>query len=355
MGSKIPVAVLGATGVVGQRFVARLSAHPNFELVELAASDANAGKRFDEACAWRLAAADDRPAFGGMGSSRLRRATPTEVSARVVFSALDTAPAREIEPLFAASGALVFSNASAFRMSDDVPLLIPEVNPEHAELVRVQRARRKWRGAIVCNTNCTVSVLAMALAPLERAFGVREVIMTSMQAVSGAGYPGVSSLDILGNVIPYIANEEEKLDEEAKKLLGKFDGERIVPAQVRVSAACHRVPVLDGHTEAVSVRLHGEPSPGAVAEVLRAWRPEPQRLGLFSAPKQPLRVHDEKDRPQVRRDVEIDGGMSVHIGRIRACSVLGIKFVCLGHNAERGAAGASVLNAELFRARGLFE
>lgn len=354
MTSPIPVAVLGATGVVGQRFVARLARHPFLRVAELAASEGNAGKRYDEACAWRLESDGERPAWGGLGATRLVRAEPEAIRAKIVFSALDTAPAREIEPRFAADGRLVFSNASAFRMERDVPLLVPEVNPEHLDLVGVQRELRGWSGAIVCNPNCTATVLVLALAPLERAFGIRKVSMTSMQAVSGAGYPGVASLDILGNVIPFIRNEEEKVAEETCRMLGRLEARAVVPAQIAVSAACHRVPVLDGHTLAVSVELGGDPSPDAVREAFAAWKPEVQRLGLHSAPAQPLVLHTLEDRPQVRRDVERESGMSVHVGRVRPCAVLGIRFTALGHNAERGAAGASVLNAELARARGIF-
>jgi aspartate-semialdehyde dehydrogenase len=347
---KIPVTVLGATGVVGQRFVRRLAAHPRFELRHLAASDKSARKRYSEACAWRL---EGEP-YCRLDDQVLKPASPEEAFAPVVFSALDADPAREIEPRFASAGALVFSNASAFRMDRDVPLLVPEVNPDHLGLVEVQRTNRGWKGAIITNPNCTATVLVMALKPLHEAFGVEAVAMTSLQAVSGAGYPGVPSLDILGNVIPFIRNEEEKVQEETPKLLGTFEGDIIRPAWITVTALCHRVPVLEGHSEAVSVRLKGNPDPAAVRNAFLAWRPEPQKLKLTSAPRVPIRVHDLEDRPQVRRDVETDGGMSVHVGRIRYCPLLGIKFTLLGHNTERGAAGASVLNAELAGARGLF-
>ena len=270
-----------------------------------------------------------------------------------MFSALDAEPARTIEPAFAARGAWVFTNASAFRMALDVPLLIPEVNAAHLGLVESQRRIRGWRGAIVANPNCTATVLALALAPLHAAFGVESVIMTSMQSVSGAGYPGVASLDILGNVIPFVRSEEGKVEEETPKLLGRLEADVIRPAAMSISALCHRVPVLEGHTEAVSVRLRGSPGPAAVREAFAAFRGEPQRLSLPSAPATPIRLHDAEDRPQVRIDVEEDGGMSIHVGRIRECRVLGIKFSLLGHNTERGAAGASVLNAELAHAKKL--
>jgi aspartate-semialdehyde dehydrogenase len=249
---------------------------------------------------------------------------------------------------------MVFSNAGAFRMSPEVPLLVPEVNPDHLGLIEVQRHHHGWTGGIVTNANCTATVLVMALAPLHQAFGVEAVLMSSMQAISGAGYPGVASLDILGNVIPFIRNEEPKVEEEIPKMLGRFTGREVEKAATLVSALCHRVPVLEGHTEAVSVRLKGNPSPEEVRAAWRDWSPEPQRLKLFSAPATPIRLHTLEDRPQVRRDVEQDEGMSVHVGRLRPCPILGLKFALLGHNTERGAAGGSILNAELAHAKGFF-
>ncbi len=345
--SKIPVTVLGATGVVGQRFVRRLAQHPLFEVRHLAASERSAGKRYADACAWRL----DGDAYAGLADRVLVDASVDAALSPVVFSALDSGPASELEPAFARAGSLVFSNASAFRMDPEVPLLVPEVNSEHLALLERQRSR--WPGAIVCNPNCTATVLVMALAPLEQAFGIDAVMMTSLQAVSGAGYPGVASLDILGNVVPFIRNEEEKVEEEVPKLLGRLLDGALAPAPLAVSALCHRVPVLEGHTEAVSVKLRGNPSLEQVREALQAWRPEPQRLQLPSAPEVPIRLHTLEDRPQVRRDVEADGGMSVHVGRLRTCPILGVKFTLLGHNTERGAAGGSILNAELAHAKGL--
>lgn len=345
---KIPVAILGATGVVGQRFARRLARHPWFEVGALAASERSVGRRYAEACDWRLPG----EAWAGLGEMRLVRTDPADCPQPVVFSALDRAVAEEVEPRFAAAGALVFSNASAFRMAEDVPLLVPEVNPDHLDLLAVQRRRRGWSGGIVTNPNCTTAVAVGALAPLERAFGIEAVFIASLQAASGAGHPGVPSLDLLGNVIPFIRDEEEKVETEAQKLLGAFAGERIEPARFAVSAACHRVPVLDGHTEAIALRLRGEPTPEAVARVLAEFRGEPQRLALPSAPQRPVIVHYAPDRPQPRLDAEAEGGMPVHVGRIRACPIFGIKLVALGHNVERGAAGASILNAELALARG---
>jgi aspartate-semialdehyde dehydrogenase len=348
---RIPVAVLGATGVVGQRFVARLAAHPWFELVQIAASERSVGKLFRDACAWRVSGVE---AYAGLGAREIVACEPSQVRAPLVFSALDSAAAAELEPQFARAGALVFSNAGAFRMAEDVPLLVPEVNPGHLELLPVQRERRGWSGAIVCNPNCTTAVLVSALAPLHRRFGVEAVFMASLQAVSGAGYPGVPSLDALGNVVPFIRGEEPKVEEETRKLLGRFERGAISPADCAVSAHCHRVAVVDGHSEAISVRLRGAPSVEAVRRALVEWRAEPQERGLPTAPPTPLVVHEVEDRPQPRLDVERDGGMSVHIGRVRECAVLGHKLFVMGHNLERGAAGASVLNAELMRARGMF-
>ncbi|HWR13134.1 MAG TPA: aspartate-semialdehyde dehydrogenase [Rectinemataceae bacterium] len=350
-GQKLRVAVLGATGVVGQRFVRRLADHPNFDLVALAASERSVGKAYEDACTWHL----DGEAYAGRGGMIVRECKPEAVNADLVFSALDTEPAREIEPAFAAAGAFVFSNASAFRMDDDVPLLIPEINASHLGILERQKANRGWKGAIVTNPNCTTVVLASALAPLDRAFGIEAVMMTSMQAISGAGYPGVSAMDISGNVIPHIRNEEPKVEVEADKILGRLRGEgvsaRQAAASFPVSATCTRVPVLEGHTIAVSVRLKGNPSVKQVEEAFRSFVPDTAGLSLHSAPERFIVVSGSPDRPQPKRDVEVDGGMRITVGRIRPCPVLGIKFIALGHNTERGAAGASVLNAELAYAK----
>jgi len=337
MSERTPVAVLGATGLVGQRFVARLARHPWFELVHLAASPGNVGRTYAQACRWRGGGAE----HAGLGDRRLVGCTPDEAGAPIVFSALDAAVAREVEPAFARAGLSVFSNASAFRMEADVPLLVPEVNGAHLALLARQRRERGWTGALVCNPNCTTAVLVTALAPL--------------QAASGAGIDGVSALELSGNVLPHIAGEEEKLARETARILGALGGgpgdARVAPLDLPLSAACHRVPVLDGHTLSISVRLGGAPAPEAVREVLESFAGLAGR-GLPTAPERPLHVHRAEDRPQPRLDVEVDGGMPVHVGRVRACPVLGIRFVLLGHNLERGAAGGSVLNAELFQSRG---
>ncbi len=339
---RIPVAVLGATGVVGQRLVRRLAAHPSFRVASVFARESAVGRRFADACAWRHESVDGAT-HGGAGGLVVRDCRRDPPAERVVFSALDSATARDVEPALARAGALVFSNAATFRMEPDVPLLVPEVNADAIDAIAARRAASGGRGAIVCNPNCTATILALALAPLDRAFGVEAVSVTTLQALSGAGWPGVPAVDALGNVIPFIAEEEAKVEEELAKILGRG-------ADLRTSATCTRVPVIDGHTESVSVKLRGAPTLADVRRALAEWRPA---LGLPSAPATPIVLHEEEDRPQPRLDVEAGGGMPIHVGRIRACPVLGVKFVVLGHNAERGAAGGAVLNAELALARGL--
>lgn len=352
MSAGIPCAVLGATGVVGQRLVARLARHPWFELAHLCASEKSAGKRYADACEWRLGP-ERGPAHGGLGERIVESCDPARVATPLVFSALDTEPARELEPAFARAGSFVASNASAFRTASDVPIVIPELNPSHLELVHAQRKARGWRGAIVCKPNCTTVPVALPLFVLDAAFGVEAVHATSLQAVSGAGWPGVPSLDILGNVVPFIRGEEEKLEQETLKLLGRVRADGIEPASFAVSAACHRVPVENGHMVAVSVRLRGAPSPESVRSVLSNWRPSSLEHALPSAPQRALVLHEAENRPQPRLDAEAHDGMAVHVGRVRRCAVLGVQFSALVQNAERGAAGGNVLYAELARARGL--
>jgi aspartate-semialdehyde dehydrogenase len=348
---KIPVAILGATGVVGQRFLRRLVGHPVFEPAYLAASERSVGKTYGEACTWHL---PGEP-YAGCKDMTIVPCSPDFALAPVVFSALDAGPALRIEAEFAQRGAFVFSNASAFRMDEDIPLLVPELNAQHLGILERQRRDRGWSGAIVTNPNCTTVVLASALAPLDRAFGIEAVMMTSMQAISGAGYPGVSALDIVGNVIPHIQNEEPKVESETDKILGSLSGEglyaRHVPALFPVSATCTRVAVSEGHTISVSVRLKGNPSCMEVERAFRNFVPDTDGLNLHSAPSQFIVLCEYQDRPQPKKDVEVDGGMRIMVGRVRPCPVLGIKFVALGHNTERGAAGASVLNAELAYAK----
>jgi aspartate-semialdehyde dehydrogenase len=341
--NKIPVSVLGATGVVGQRFVRRLASHPYFELHFLAASERNVGKTYTEACEWRLSGLP----YAGFADRKLVACDPAMACTPIVFSALDANSARDIEPLFAAAGCLVFSNAAAFRMDSDVPLVVPEINPDHLALLHVQRKKRGWTGGIVCNPNCTTTIALGAIGPLHRAFGTEGVLLTSMQALSGAGYPGVSAMDSTGNVIPYISGEEAKVEAETRRILGTLSGDSVVDADFPISAQCNRVPVLDGHTICLSLRLSGKPDAEDIAKALEHFVPRTSNMDLPSAPEQFLHLRKEQDRPQPRRDVEDDNGMTMHVGRIRSCPVMGAKLVVLGHNVERGAAGGSLLNAEL--------
>jgi aspartate-semialdehyde dehydrogenase len=348
MRQKIPVGILGATGTVGQRFVERLADHPWFEIAALAASERSAGRPYGRAAQWRLASALPER----IASIEVREVTD-ELPCRAVFSALDAATAREAEPLFARRGAFVFSNASAHRMDEDVPLVIPEINPGSLCMLERQRALRGWSGSLVTNANCSAMFLAMALAPLDRAFGVEKVFVATMQAVSGAGYPGVASLDILGNVIPDIPGEAEKLEREVAKILGGAIDGGAGPSPVRVSAMTHRVAVEDGHTEAVSVALARKASAAEVREAWEEFRGVEDVRGLPSAPDRPVVYLCEAHRPQPRRDVDASDGMSTLVGGLTPCPVLDWKFTALGHNTIRGAAGASILNAELAVVRGL--
>jgi aspartate-semialdehyde dehydrogenase len=343
--SRIDVGVLGATGVVGQQFVARLARHPWFSLTWLAASERSEGKAYAGVAPWRLATPIPDEA-----AARTVEACVPGRGPKVVFSGLDAGVAGEIESAFAAAGHVVVSNARNFRMDALVPLLIPEINADHLGLIPEQRRGKGWRGAIVTNPNCSTIVLALALAPL-RPFGIRSVIVSTMQAVSGAGYPGVPSLDILGNVIPFIGGEEEKMETETRKILGADLGRTPHPALI--SAHTNRVPVLDGHTMTVSVDLDARPTSEDVVAALRAFRGRPQELSLPTAPQPVIVVKDEPNRPQPRLDSDLGAGMAVSVGRVRPCPVLRTRFVALGHNTVRGAAGAAILNAELMHAEGL--
>jgi aspartate-semialdehyde dehydrogenase len=349
--AQVEVGVLGATGAVGQMFVRLLEHHPDFKLTWLAASDRSAGKRYAETAPWRLS--DTRPT----NAADIVVTTPTPGSGpKLVFSALDASVAEQIEGDFAKAGHVVVSNARNYRMHPAVPLLVPEVNAEHLALNAVQAAL--WKGLIVTNPNCSTVFLAMALAPL-RQFGLKKVMVTTMQAVSGAGYPGVPSLDILGNVVPFIGGEEDKVESEPQRILGKLVQFKAgAPAAVEphpcvISATTTRVPVIDGHTESISVELEQQVSAEDLKQAWVSFRGKPQEYKLRSAPCQPIVYLEEANRPQPRLDVERDGGMTVSIGRLRACPVLGHKFVALGHNTVRGAAGAAILNAELMAAEGL--
>jgi len=347
MSRKLPIGILGATGVVGQRFIQMLEHHPWFEVAWLAASDRSEGKIYSEAARWRLKTPIP-PAVAGM---KVSPATP-EGAPKIIFAALDASIAAEMEPRFAEAGCAVVSNSSALRMQEDVPLVVPEVNSGHIKLIDIQGWRKNSGGYVVTNPNCCAIGLVLALAPLQQHFGLETVMVVTMQAVSGAGYPGVASLDILGNVIPFIKNEEEKMEEETKKLLGQVNGKRIIPGAFAMSAQCNRVAVEDGHTESISVRLKKKATP---AEIIAAWndyRAEPQELKLPSAPERPVVYLEGIDRPQPRFDVDLGAGMTTAVGRLRPCGVLDWKFTVLSHNTIRGAAGAAVLNAELLKAKG---
>lgn len=349
LSARIPVVVLGATGMVGQRLVALLANHPWFELVCLAASERNAGRPYGEAVRWRIEG-DIPEAARKLPLVSLEDGL--DLPARVAFSGLPTAEAERIEPEFARRGVFVSSNASAYRMHPDIPLIVPEINPDHLDALPGQRAARGWSGAIVTNPNCSAIGLTIALAPLAR-FGPRRVIVTTMQATSGAGYPGVSSLDLIDNVVPFIGGEEEKLESESRKILGSWSNGSFEDAPIRLSAQCNRVPVREGHLECVSVEFEGRVE---AKELVAAWADftaEPQRLQLPSAPAHPIIYRDEPDRPQPLRDRLAGDGMTVTVGRLRPCQVLDYRFVCLSHNTIRGAAGAALLNAELAYAREL--
>jgi len=349
MKNKYPIGILGATGMVGQRFIQLLERHPWFEVAWLAASDRSSGKKYGDAAKWRL----DTPL-----PERIANITvaPAEAAGapKIIFAALDAGIARELEPRFADAGCAVVSNSSAYRMAPSVPLVIPEINAEHLHLIEEQASRKASGGYMVTNPNCSTIGLVMALKPLEQRFGITQIIVTTMQAVSGAGYPGVPSMDILGNVVPYIGSEEEKMEAETLKLLGRLEGHSVIPLPARVSASCNRVAVEDGHTESVSIKLA---KPATHEEILAAWaefRPLAGQ-GLPTAPDQPIEWAPQDDRPQPRLDRNRGNGMAVTVGRLRPCGVLDWKFTALSHNTIRGAAGAAILNAELLASLGKLE
>lgn len=344
---RIRVAVLGATGMVGQRFIELLQGHPWFELAALTGSERSAGRSYAEVCRWVLdsdmpSMVRDMPVLGSMAA----------LDTPLVFSALPSNVAGEIEAHYAGAGHIVCSNASNHRMAPDVPLLIPEVNPDHLGLIETQRKRRGWRGAIVTNPNCTSTPLTMAFRPLLDAFGISKALVVSMQALSGAGYPGVSALDAVDNVIPLIGGEEPKVESEPQKMLGVLRGGAVINAGFTTSAHCNRVPVIDGHLECISVAFERKPAQEELLAVLRGFQALPQELRLPSAPLHPIVVRDEPDRPQHRRDRNTGNGMATVVGRVRPCPLLDYKFVVLAHNTIRGAAGGSLLNAELLYAQG---
>jgi aspartate-semialdehyde dehydrogenase len=345
--SKIPVGILGATGTVGQRFIQLLADHPWFEITALAASDRSAGQRYAEACRWLL----PTPMPDAVRDLVVGPPEPP-LNCRLAFSALPSKVATAVEKEFAAAGYLVCSNAASHRLDADVPLLIPEVNPDHTKLIDVQRRRRGWKGFIAASANCTTTQLALALKPLHDAFGLGRLSVVALQAISGAGYPGVPAADILGNVIPFIPGEEEKVERESLKLLGKLENDGVTNASFLVSAQCNRVPVYDGHTECVSVEFNDKPDIDTLIAAFENFKGPAEAVNLPSSTAQPIVVHREADRPQPLRDRDVGQGMSISVGRVRSCTVFDAKFVVLGHNTLRGAAGGSIHNAELLLAQG---
>jgi aspartate-semialdehyde dehydrogenase len=350
-GKRRKVAVLGATGAVGQAFIRLLENHPWFELAEVAASERSAGKPYAEAARW--IGADVMPSR--VGSMTVRACDPSQITSGIVFSALDSAAAETAEPAFARAGRTVLTNAKNFRMEPDVPLVIAEVNPDHLDVISAQRKARSWDGAIVANGNCSAIVTSLPLAPIHQAFGITKVVVATMQAISGAGYPGVASLDILGNVIPYIGDEEPKIEAEVRKFLGTCDGTYVQSADFPVSAHANRVPVEHGHTVVMSIGLARHASADEVSQAIANWRGAEASRGLPSAPARPLELTDVPDQPQPRRQVDRGGGMTITVGRVRSDPIFDVKLVAMGHNVIRGAAGASVLNAELMARRGLLD
>lgn len=345
--SRIPVAILGATGTVGQKFVRLLDGHPWFEVVAVAASERSAGRPYADVVRWR----ETTPLPDAVARMVVAPSEPP-LPGRLVFSALDAEIATPIEQAFARDGAVVVTNTRNHRMAEDVPLVIPEVNGHHLDVLPAQRAARGWTGALVANPNCSTAGLAMVLAPLHRAFGVERVVVTTMQAVSGAGYPGVASLDILDNVIPFIGGEEEKIAAETCKLLGDMTAGVFRHATIAVSAHTNRVPVIDGHTETVSIGFARRVTPDEVHHALLAATPSDLLRGLPSTPDHPIVVDPRPDRPQPRLDRDRGRGMTVTVGRIRPCPVLDVRLVLLVHNTVRGAAGLAIQDAELLVARG---
>ncbi len=335
--------------MVGQHFIRFLQGHPWFKLTWLGASDRSAGKKLRDATSWRL----DGEMPAGASEIVVSESQPGNAP-KLVFSAMDASVATDIERAFAAAGHIVVSNSRNHRMEPDVPLIVPEVNPDHLQLLPIQQTRRGWKGLIVTNPNCSTVVLTMALAPMAT-FGIERVIAATMQAVSGAGYPGVASMDILANVVPYIGSEEEKMQQETQKILGEFKADAVIPLAAKVSAHCNRVAVVDGHLVTASVELSAKPSIEDLQAALENFASVPQQRKLPSAPARPVIYMAQQDRPQPRRDASRENGMVTFVGRLRPCPVLDVKFVACGHNTIRGAAGAAVLNAELMLSEGLLD
>jgi aspartate-semialdehyde dehydrogenase len=348
MQTRIEVGILGATGMVGQHFIKFLQANPWFDLKWLGASDRSAGKKYRDAMTWHLGVVPET-----VGDMKVEDSKPGNAP-RLLFSAMDASVATDIERAFAQAGHVVVSNSRNHRMERDVPLLVPEINPDHLKLVPQQQRTRGWKGQIVTNPNCSTIVLTMGLAPLKQ-FGITKIIVTTLQAISGAGYPGVASMDIMGNVVPFIGNEEEKMEQETQKIMGEFRGDHIESLPALVSAHCNRVPVVDGHTVTVSVELSAKPTEADLRRAFDTFTAVPQQRKLPSAPPRPVIYMEEQNRPQPRKDAERERGMAAFVGRLRPCPVLDYKFVAMGHNTVRGAAGAAVLNAELMLAEGMLD
>ena len=349
MQTRIEVGILGATGMVGQNFIKFLQGHAWFDLKWLGASDRSAGKKYKDAMHWNL----DGTTPEAVADLTVEECKPGNAP-RLLFSAMDASVATEIERAFAEAGHIVVSNSRNHRMESDVPLIVPEINPDHLKLVPGQQQKRGWKGQIVTNPNCSTVVLTMGLAPLKQ-FGITKIVATTMQAISGAGYPGVASMDIVGNVIPFIGNEEEKMEQETQKIMGEFRGDHIEPLPAKMSAHCNRVAVVDGHTVTVSVELSSKPSLADLRQAYDTFSAVPQQKQLPSAPVRPVIYMEEANRPQPRKDAERERGMAAFVGRLRVCPVLDYKFVALGHNTIRGAAGAAVLNAELMHSEGMLD
>jgi len=349
MQTRIEVGILGATGMVGQNFIKFLQGHPWFDLKWLGASDRSAGKKYRDAMTWHLEGA----APDSVADLTVEECKPGNAP-MLVFSAMDASVATGIERAFAEAGHIVVSNSKNHRMERDVPLLVPEINPDHLQLVPEQRRARGWKGQIVTNPNCSTVALTMGLAPFKP-FGIARVLATTMQAISGAGYPGVPSMDIVGNVIPFIGGEEEKMEQETQKILGEFRGGHVAPLAAKVSAHCNRVPVVEGHTVAVSVEFSSKPPVEELRAAIDGFLGVPQQRRLPSAPLRPVVYMEQADRPQPRKDAEREHGMAAFVGRLRECPALDYKFVVLAHNTVRGAAGAAVLNAELMQSEGMLD
>ena len=348
MQTRIEVGILGATGMVGQHFIKFLQGHPWFDLKWLGASDRSAGKKYKDAMTWHLGVVPD-----SVSDITVEECKPGNAP-RLLFSAMDAGVATDIERAFARAGHVVVSNSRNHRMEADVPLLVPEINADHLKIIPNQQRARGWKGQIVTNPNCSTIVLTMGLAPMKQ-FGIKKLIVTTLQAISGAGYPGVASMDIVGNVIPFIGGEEDKMQQETQKIMGEFRGDRIEPLDAKVSAHCNRVAVVDGHTVTVSVEFSAKPSEADLRNAIDTFRAVPQERSLPSAPPRPVIYMEEANRPQPRKDAERERGMAAFVGRLRTCPVLDYKFVALGHNTVRGAAGAAVLNAELMHSEGMLD